>query len=205
MYPDLRDAYGADYAALLNHFEHNGIAEGRAGRIGLHRAIFSPTYYRKQNPDLQGMPDSDLISHWLENGIFESREGSTEFSPSEYLQMNSDLGPANPNSYMSAMLHYITNGAAEGRSARYAFSAGIFDLRSYLDKNPDLDWMDNMLARAHWFESGVAEGRVASPSYNGPIYLNRYPDLQPVYGQYGYPGVLKHWVLAGKYEGRLPN
>lgn len=72
-YPDIKNAFGNNERAALNHFINYGIYEGRSAR-----ADFDVYYYRSTYPDLEAAFGDDLKSylyHYLNHGIKEGRMG----------------------------------------------------------------------------------------------------------------------------------
>lgn len=70
-YPDLKAVFGADEAALLNHFLICGMAEGRQGN-----AEFNVQCYREKYADLQAAFGNNLPAyymHYMTNGKAEGR------------------------------------------------------------------------------------------------------------------------------------
>jgi|GEM_PF-3250931 len=77
----------------------------------------------------------------------------------------------------------------------------------YVKANPDLkDILGNDFnytdVRQHWADYGLAEGRVASPSFDVMYYLEKNPDLKQTFGS-DYVAAAEHWTKHGIYEGRL--
>lgn len=73
-YPDLKAVFGADEAALFNHFLTCGMAEGRQGS-----AEFNVQYYRETYADLQAAFGNNLPAyymHYVTNGKAEGRIGA---------------------------------------------------------------------------------------------------------------------------------
>lgn len=71
-YPDLKEAFGADEAALLNHFISCGMAEGRQGS-----AEFNVQTYRAGYEDLQAAFGDDLTGYYLHYILCGKAEGRT--------------------------------------------------------------------------------------------------------------------------------
>ena len=65
-------------------------------------------------------------THWLTNGIAEGRRASRTFSPTQYLQLNSDVANAfGATNYQAAIDHYINSGRYEGRNTVAKPAAGM--------------------------------------------------------------------------------
>jgi len=112
MYPDLKQVYGYDYDALLNHWLRTGVREGRAAS-----PIFDVRFYLSYHPDLKQAFGSDYtlaFSHFVQYGLNELRASSPYYSGAFYKQYYKDI--ANLNGYDLA-LHYLTYGFGERRLA----------------------------------------------------------------------------------------
>lgn len=102
--------------------------------------------------------------------------------------------------YTSAVEHYVTSGAEEGRD-----SSPLFDSQYYLEENPDVASAlaggsfegDPLL---HYVETGATEGRDPNPYFDSDYYLSENPEavetgLNP----------LEHYVLFGSSSGADPS
>lgn len=115
-YPDLKEAYGYDRAALLEHFLTLGILEGREmnGMIDIVK-------YREAYEDLQAVFGDDwdaYVDHYLTLGAFEHRDNGTDFNPVDYLNRYGELKTAFGDDILAAYRHYEDHGKEEGREAR---------------------------------------------------------------------------------------
>ena len=78
--------------------------------------VFNWRDYVSMNQLQAALPDQGTAeAHWINHGIPEGRTASKSFSPSQYLQLNPDLGLGATN-YQGAIDHYISSGRSEGRS-----------------------------------------------------------------------------------------
>jgi hypothetical protein len=124
-------------------------------------SVFDWDFYYDRYPDVvrAGM---DLATHWQQFGFNEGRQGSPEFSVTDYLARYPDLQQAFGNNYAAALDHWLNNGMREGRQGSPDFS-----VRSYLARYPDLQnafGSDNFdAAFDHWFSNGESEGRSGRP------------------------------------------
>ncbi|WP_175683884.1 M12 family metallopeptidase [Burkholderia cenocepacia] len=163
-YPDLRNAFGADHQAALNHWKTSGIAEGRRAS-----REFDVTYYLSRYPDLYQAFRNDYaaaLNHWVTYGIREGRQGSREVDVQYYLAKYEDVRGAFGNDYRAALSHWIRNGFNEQRQA-----SAEFGLTNYFNRYPDLRDAfkytnsfssyanDAVLGFNHWIEYGITEGR----------------------------------------------
>lgn len=116
MYPDLKEAYGYDRAALLAHFMAHGISEGRAMS-----ELIDIVKYKETYGDLAAVFGDDwdaYVNHYLTHGAFEHRDSGTDFDPVDYLNRYGELKDAFGGDILAAYRHYEDHGKAEGREAR---------------------------------------------------------------------------------------
>jgi len=164
---DLRQVYGNDHQAALNHWNTNGKNEGRRAS-----PVFDVRYYLSNYPDLNAAFGANFMAatdHWINNGINEGRIGSREFSSRYYLDNNPDLKAAFGNNYRSAMDHWVNQGIyIEQRRGSLLFS-----IANYFYRYPDLQAafpfkQDNgypynaRLGFYHWARTGFNEGRIGN-------------------------------------------
>lgn len=82
--------------------------------------------------------------------------------------------------------------------------SAVFDSTYYANKYPDLKatfGSDANALFAHFYNSGMAEGRQGSEEFNVQAYMNRYPDLKAAYGN-NLKAYYTHYITTGKAEGR---
>lgn len=102
-------------------------------------------YFRALDPDvfnwreyvaLNHLPIATQLeaeNHWLSSqGIAQGLRASRTFSPSQYLQLNSDLGLA---SYQDAIDHYVGGGRSEGRNTMTTLAAGMQHVVAATNRN----------------------------------------------------------------------
>jgi glycosyltransferase involved in cell wall biosynthesis len=116
--------------------------------------------------------------------------GSGLFDESFYLHSYRDVAVAG----MSAALHFLVIGAAEGRDPY-----PLFDTSFYLAQYPDVV-AEGINPLRHYVEFGAAEGCDPHPLFDTSFYLARYPDVVA-------EGInpLRHYVEFGAAEGRDPH
>ena len=153
-YPDLRQAFGYDYAALLRHWKEHGQAEGRTAS-----PIFDSKWYLANNPDVAkayGATNYQMAyNHFCAFGFAEGRQGSPIFSAKTYLGLYPDLRAAFGSNYLSAARHFLSSGISELRQASSQFS-----LRTYSAANPDVTRaFSNPLDRISHYVSYVQYGK----------------------------------------------
>ncbi len=82
--------------------------------------VFDATYYSNKYPDLKaafGTDATKLYNHFLNNGIYEGRQGCAAFDAKTYLDKYSDLKAVYGTDYAQAINHYLVHGYKEGRRA----------------------------------------------------------------------------------------
>lgn len=83
-------------------------------------AVFDAAYYANRYPDLKaafGNDESALLQHFIQYGMAEGRQGSSQFDVYSYKNLYPDLRAAFGNNLKSYYMHYISSGKAEGRKA----------------------------------------------------------------------------------------
>ena len=115
-YSDLKEAFGYDEKALLEHYLTYGIAEGRDG-FGL----LEVRKYREKYPDLDAAFGDNwdaYVDHYLTYGIKEHRDPGTDFDPLAYMERYEDLKEAFGDDALALYQHYMIFGKSEGRDAK---------------------------------------------------------------------------------------
>lgn len=128
--PDVVAVIGNDAAALEQHYNTFGKAEGRTANATSDStvtnsgtamsAVFDAAYYAAMNPDVVAVYGTDAMSlytHYISVGINEGRSGSATFNAAAYKAANPDLATAFGDDLAAYVNHYATVGQAEGRSA----------------------------------------------------------------------------------------
>ncbi|MFV0490831.1 MAG: hypothetical protein ACK5M4_03340 [Pseudorhodobacter sp.] len=80
-------------------------------RILRESGLFVPDWYRSQNPDLA--PEEDPARHYLRIGGAEGRAPGPWFDGAHYLRLYPDVAASGIN----PLIHFLTDGWREGRSA----------------------------------------------------------------------------------------
>jgi hypothetical protein len=197
-YPDLRAAFGSDYAAARLHWLAAGLPrEGRRGS-----RVFDASFYLAAYPDLRAAFGSDArkaAAHWMIQGLpNEGRRGSREFDVSFYLRANGDIATALGTNYAAALTHWMIQGLPnEGRRG-----SREFDVSFYLNGDIAAAFGKNYTAAIdHWIIQGLPnEGRRGSREFDVGFYLNG--DIAAAFGK-NYTAAMDHWVFRGlPSEGR---
>lgn len=88
--------------------------------VARYSAVYNYNDYKTLNPDLiAALGDNEklLFEHFINNGMKEGRQGSTEFNLAAYKANNPDLVAAFGDDNVKYYEHYISSGKAEGRKA----------------------------------------------------------------------------------------
>jgi hypothetical protein len=130
-YYDLRRAFGGNLKSYYLHYINNGRAEGRTatstyygGVSSMGNTDYSSIYnfntYITSYSDIKstfGLDDIGTLSHFINHGMREGRQASTNFNVQVYKARYPDLRSAFGNSLPDYYMHFIKHGKAEGRTA----------------------------------------------------------------------------------------
>lgn len=159
-------------------------------------AVFDAKYYANKYPDLavSGIKtDAELLSHFINNGMKEGREGSSEFNVHEYMSMYPDLKSAYGNDYTKYYMHYINTGKAEGRKGRMGSANPINNPKSEVRNNagPDISYSaaGRIIKTYHPGQSIIIEGKecakiTSKTAFDFVIMDDR--DVAPFHNYYNY-------------------
>ena len=183
-------------------------------------AVFDAAYYADRYPDLKaafGNDESALLQHFIQYGMAEGRQGSSQFDVYSYKNLYPDLRAAFGNNLKSYYMHYISSGKAEGRKATGVNTlqnpittyngidySAVYDYNYYLKKYSDLAKIytnDDIGLLAHFVNCGMGEGRQAKDSFDVFSYRNQYQDLRVAFGN-NLKSYYMHYISNGKAEGR---
>lgn len=183
-------------------------------------AVFDAAYYANRYPDLKaafGNDESALLQHFIQYGMAEGRQGSSQFDVYSYKNLYPDLRAAFGNNLKSYYMHYISSGKAEGRKATGVKTlqnpittyngidySAVYDYNYYLKKYSDLAKIytnDDIGLLAHFVNCGMGEGRQAKASFDVFSYRNQYQDLRVAFGN-NLKSYYMHYISNGKAEGR---
>lgn len=183
-------------------------------------AVFDAAYYANRYPDLKaafGNDESALLQHFIQYGMAEGRQGSSQFDVYSYKNLYPDLRAAFGNNLKSYYMHYISSGKAEGRKATGVNTlqnpittyngidySAVYDYNYYLKKYSDLAKIytnDDIGLLAHFVNCGMGEGRQAKDSFDVFSYRNQYQDLRVAFGN-NLKSYYMHYISNGKAEGR---
>lgn len=183
-------------------------------------AVFDAAYYANRYPDLKaafGNDESALLQHFIQYGMAEGRQVSSQFDVYSYKNLYPDLRAAFGNNLKSYYMHYISSGKAEGRKATGVNTlqnpittyngidySAVYDYNYYLKKYSDLAKIytnDDIGLLAHFVNCGMGEGRQAKASFDVFSYRNQYQDLRVAFGN-NLKSYYMHYISNGKAEGR---
>lgn len=189
-YPDLRANGVTTEAQARQHWLNGGIYEGRQGSIGFSPNDYLRRYGQVK-PEYPYPGSKDFRYHDVLDKVFTVtryqithdfpaasddfpfdelytyRQGmgrvdvlsSEVFDPVYYLAINSDLRAAGYETASQAAYHWLAAGIYEGR-----VGSPNFNVRTYLNRNPDLQqafqgYLRYAKALSHYIEVGKSEGR----------------------------------------------
>lgn len=190
-YVDLRNAFGYNMPAYINHYIHEGVHEGRHGLIIIdsdakawvlngvdYSSVYDYNFYTAANPDIAqviGGDDLDILTHFVNNGMVEGRVSSDRFDYRSYMNEYPDLRAAFRYDIKSYYMHYLNFGRAEGRHGT------------------GCDHRVGAITRAWIFEM--------QDVYNFDYYIANNPDVAAVVGDDDI-AALDHFLMYGMNEGR---
>lgn len=232
-YPDLRAAFGNDLKSYYLHYLNIGYREGRktTGCTSLQGAttvyqginyapIYDYNYYLSVNADVNKVYGGDeyaVLEHFVNFGMKEGRQASSNFDVHSYKNEYPDLRAAFGNDSKSYYLHYINFGQKEKRQTIGCTElqggitvlnginyADVYDYTYYINHHADVKKVygaDDIAVLKHFVDCGMKEGRQAKESFNVQNYRNRYADLQAAYNS-DLKSYYLHYIEFGKQEGR---
>ncbi len=230
-YPDLRMTFGANLPAYYLHYIIFGKSEGRVAtgdypisyinsKNGVNYSdVYNFSTYISNYTDMRttyGGDDAGAITHFINYGMREGRQGSDSFNVISYKNRYPDLRIAFGNNLQAYYLHYINNGKNEGRVATGNVFNGtsvlngvdysaVYNFNTYITNYSDIKTgfgSDDVAALMHFVNFGMNEGRQASDSFNVVSYKNRYPDLRIAFGN-NLKAYYIHYINFGQKEGRI--
>ena len=226
-YSDLRNAFGNNNKAYYIHYLNYGKAEGRKASDGgststpssnktsssapvvsnntnsssvyngvNYSDVYDFDYYINRYSDVRavyGTNKAAVLWHFVNCGMSEGRQGSTNFNLATYKNRYSDLRSAFGSNNKAYYIHYLNYGKAEGRKASDGGSTSAPSSNKASSTTPSASNSSN--------NPNVYNGTDYSAVYNFDFYINKYPDVKAVYGN-NKAAVLWHFVNCGMKEGR---
>ena len=228
-YPDLRRVLGNNLRSYYIHYMNTGKLEGRIATgdefngtsfyNGIdYSAVYNFDYYESNNPDIKaafGLDDNRALSHFINYGMAEGRQGSANFNVNSYKNRYNDLRRIYGNNVQAYAIHYILYGKQESRIALGDYIGGtstyngidysaVYNLDYYEKNNPDIKaafGLNDSGALSHFINYGMTEGRQGGADFNVNSYKANYIDLRNAFGQNLKPYYL-HYINYGKAEAR---
>lgn len=232
-YVDLRRAFGNDLKQYYIHYMTNGKNEGRIGTGttklidpesiygGIdYSSVYDYEYYIENYPDIKAAFEDDdaaALSHFVNNGMREGRQGCSEFDVNSYRKRYADLRKAFGDDLRQYYIHYIMNGKNEGRIGTGTTElkdpetvyegidySPVYDYEYYIQNNADIKRAfgdDDIAVLSHFVNNGMSEGRRGNEEFNVETYRKRYIDLRNAFGK-NLKSYYMHYLKNGRAEGR---
>lgn len=181
-------------------------------------AVYDLEYYTEKNPDVAakyGESSKQMLTHFVDVGMMEGRQAKADFNVHAYKALNPDVAAAYGDDLKSCYMHYVYNGQKEGRpisgerppltvynGVDYSL---VYHPKYYAAQYQDvaMAYGDNQEAMIEQFVNyGMAEGRIASESFDINVYMANNSDLVDAYGS-NYASYYTHYIEYGKAEGRV--
>lgn len=188
-------AIGAEGAGLAQSIENNLVALGiKNNGIKIRNSGDNTTYPDGSLSDYYGVIRRSKLNGFpgiiIEHAFLSSASDCANFLSSE------------------AKLKALGVADAKGIASYYGLDSNsydaVFQAKYYFRNYPDLQnafgYDENKLL-SHYLNSGVNEGRVASPVFDINYYMNNYADLRAAFGN-NRSLYLNHFMTSGMKEGR---
>ena len=192
-YGDLRNAFGTNDKAALQHFVTYGMKEGRQAS-----PAFNVTSYKNRYGDLRNAFGNDTKAYYLHYINYGKREGrdatGNASAPASTASKSSTSTSSSSSSSTSKTTVY--NGV------NYS---DVYNFDYYINKYGDLKKAfgnNDQAAIQHFVTYGMKEGRQACANFEVNSYKNRYGDLRNAYGN-NLPMYYMHYIKYGKKENRI--
>lgn len=183
--------------------------------------VFDPAYYLAKYPDLKSVCGDDVnkaLSHFVNYGMKEGRQGSAEFEVNAYKAKYKDLKDAFGDNLPKYYIHYILAGKSEGRTisqASISIYQGSIGNRTYTATWTPIEYSivytkgytNN--AKDDVIQSGIKYNKdvtLISNPFTGRSYTVKYStsttdrDWDKVTAPAGFNGTLEfaHWNILSK-------
>jgi len=182
--------------------------------------LFHMSFYYMKYADLAkayGYNEKDLFMHFLNHGMVEGRQASTEFNVTTYKNKYQDLRLTYGADLEKYYFHYMEKGKTEGRTATGTASvtdpvttykgidySSVYDYYSYIKTYPELAKQypdDDISVLREFVEEGMAQGRTAKADFSVYAYLAQNPDLRATY-RTNLGAYYLNYITFGKAQGR---
>ena len=175
-YSDLKQAFGYNDTAALQHFVTYGMNEGRQASSN-----FDVTSYRLQYPDLRAAFGNNLKAYYMHYITYGKREKRKTTGTTQ-------------------MVGSVTMLNGVDYSSIYDYN---YYINKYSDLKQAFGYNDTA-ALQHFVTYGMKESRQASSSFILSYYRANYEDLRKAYGNNN-AAYYQHYIKYGKNEGRVAN
>ena len=244
-YQDLRNAFEENSSRYYVHYINFGKNEGRiaTGTTVLknpvtvnsgvdYKDVYDYDYYISVYKDIKdaysGRLANDVaaLKHFINNGVKEKRQASSQFDIKSYINEYQDLRRAFGTAWNRYLTHYENNGKNENRKTVGTATmkncmtvyvgkdssgntittdyADVYDFIYYLGRYSDLDKVfryDDAGALKHFVDYGMNEGRQAKETFDVNSYKRSYQDLRVAFYKDN-KRYYEHYIKNGKKEGR---
>ena len=219
-----------DFTKVTSDIVVNAVYEEVKYDASYYAPVFDAEYYLNKNADLKKAYGNDAekaLKHFVEHGMSEGRQGSSEFNVAAYRARYADLSNAYGDDLVKYYMHYIKAGKAEGRNGAVentytvTFKDGNVVVKvqkvkrgenatapSEIENKTGFKCWDkdftkvtsNMIVNAV-YEETTYDAEYYAPVFNAEYYLSKYADLKKAY-ENDTMKALKHFVEHGMQEGR---
>ena len=219
-----------DFTKVTSDIVVNAVYEEVKYDASYYAPVFDAEYYLNKNADLKKAYGNDAekaLKHFVEHGMSEGRQGSSEFNVAAYRARYADLSNAYGDDLVKYYMHYIKAGKAEGRNGAVentytvTFKDGNEVVKvqkvkrgenatapSEIENKTGFKCWDkdftkvtsNMIVNAV-YEETTYDAEYYAPVFNAEYYLSKYADLKKAY-ENDTMKALKHFVEHGMQEGR---
>lgn len=233
-YADLRRVFGNDWRAYTLHFVGSGVKEKRDG-TGAHvmcdfqtvynnvdyAAVYDYNDYLERYPTLLAdyvYDEAAMLKNFVEQGIKNGRQGSSDFSVQSYYRQYDDLRHLYGDNLPQYYYHFIREGKSGGRAGtgyttpvndaciyKGVDYSAVYDYQYYIKQHPDVYRSvgdDDEAALRHFVEKGMKKGLRASQYFDPQIYKARYDDVRDAYGD-NMKDYYTHFLTVGFKQGRV--
>lgn len=206
--PALYNQFGDEWSLYYWHYLRTGLGQGLSGQydcyLGVcYRKVFVPAYYKLCNPDLAEAFGGDMpryIQHFACFGMLEGRIASPYFNVHAYQWRYDRLHGASLPDLQCYFLAYLNQAEDTPDGADTVYGdvdyGPVYDYVSYRSMNPDLNEAfgeESARYLRHFVEYGMAEGRIASATFDVYRYRADHPELRRQYGDH-WPDYYHHYI-----------
>lgn len=191
--------------------------------------VYDFNYYIK-NEAVKGTYENDpsgALKHFVTEGISAGLQGIAQFNVLGYARANADLREKYGDRRQEYVMHYITNGKAEGRSGigsktmkdyktiyNHVDHSDVYDYNYYIERYPyvyEMFGVDDEATLYYFLTTGMAEGQQGCEEFDPVSYAYEYADVRSPYyksldeylmqGGYTYTAIYYDYINRGKEKG----